>query len=109
MAAGGEQVAGPDAVSAAFDGDPVAIGVIRVLGERLGIGIANAINTLDPDVVAIGGGASAAGELLLEPARETALAYVLPGVGTQTEIRLARRGPEAGVLGAALLAATESG
>ena len=45
-----------------------AIGALRVLGERLGIGIANAINTFDPDVVAIGGGVSIAGELLLGPA-----------------------------------------
>ncbi len=80
---------------------------LRTLGSCLGIGIANAINLLDPDVVAIGGGVSLAGELLLEPARRTALGYVLPGVGTRTEIRLARRGPEAGVLGAALLAAGE--
>lgn len=107
LLAGGEEVGGPEAVEAAFAGDQLAIDVIRVLGERLGIGIASAINALDPEVVAIGGGASAAGDLLLEPARRTALEYVLPGVGTETEIRLARRGPEAGVLGAALLAATE--
>ncbi len=105
--AAGESVLGPDAVDAAHAGDAEAVAAVRILGERLGIGIANAINLLDPDVVAIGGGASAAGELLLEPARETALDYVLPGVGSRTEIRLAHRGPEAGVLGAALLAVTE--
>jgi glucokinase len=80
---------------------------VRLLGERLGIGIANAINTFDPEVVAIGGGVSAAGDLLLEPATETAWKYVLPGVGTSTEIRLARYGPRAGVRGAALLARQE--
>ena len=47
--------------------------LLELLGERLGIGIANAINTFDPEVVAIGGGVSSAGELLLEPARRTAL------------------------------------
>lgn len=105
--AGEGRVDGRDAVVAARNGDGPSIEAIRTLGERLGIGIANAINTFDPDVVAIGGGASAAGDFLLEPARETARTYVLPGVGTETEIRLARLGPEAGVLGAALLAATE--
>ena len=80
---------------------------MRLLGERLGIGIANVINALDPDVVAIGGGVSIAGELLLEPARRTAQAYVLPGVGTTTEIRLSKHGPTAGVLGAAILAKEE--
>ena len=50
---------------------------------------------------------AAAGELLLGPAREVARRFTLPGVGTETTIRLARRGAEAGVLGAALLAASE--
>jgi glucokinase len=71
------------------------------------VGIANAINTFDPDVVAIGGGVSTAGELLLGPAREVARRFVLPGVGERTEIRLARHGPQAGVRGAALLAGLE--
>jgi glucokinase len=100
-------VAGPDAVAAAHAGDAIAIGCLATLGRRVGIGVANAINTFDPDVVAIGGGVSSAGELLLEPARSVALEYVLPGVGTATEIRIARSGPQAGVRGAALLARSE--
>ena len=56
----------------------------------------------------IGGGAgSAAGELLLHPAREAAHQYILRGVGTATEIRGARYGGEAGILGAALMAGQE--
>jgi len=100
-------VAGPDAVSAAKAGDAVAIECVAVLGRRLGIGVANAINTFDPEVVAIGGGVSSAGELLLGPLRAVALDYVLPGVGSATEIRVARAGPQAGVRGAALLARGE--
>jgi glucokinase len=100
-------VSGRDAVAAALAGDPVAIDVIAVLGERLGIGIANAINTFDPFEVVIGGGVSAAGEFLLGPARAAAARYTLPGMGTETKIRLARHGAEAGVLGAALIAAQE--
>jgi glucokinase len=100
-------VAGPDAVAAAHAGDAVAIECLAHLGRRVGIGVANAINTFDPQVVAIGGGVSSAGELLLGPARSAALEYVLPGVGTETEIRIARSGPQAGVRGAALLARSE--
>src|SRR5665213_1775870 len=100
-------VAGPDAVAAAQAGDAIAIGCVATLGRRVGVGVANAINTFDPEVVAIGGGVSSAGDLLLEPARSVALEYVLPGVGTATEIRIARSGPQAGVRGAALLARTE--
>jgi glycine/D-amino acid oxidase-like deaminating enzyme len=57
--------------------------------------------------VVIGGGATSAGDLLLEPARRTALGNVVPGLGRNTTIRLARHGDKAGVLGAALLAEHE--
>jgi glucokinase len=103
----GKPVRGPEAVQAARDGDPAAARVVERWGERLGLGIANAINAFDPDEVVIGGGGIAAGDLLLEPARRVALQYVLPGVGRRTTIRLARHGRRAGVLGAALLAAQE--
>ncbi|MDP2712176.1 MAG: ROK family protein, partial [Solirubrobacteraceae bacterium] len=91
-------------IDGARAGDPAACAAIELLGRRLGIGIANAINTFDPDLVVVGGGVSAAGELLLAPAREEAMRYRLTGVGTRTEIRRARYGPLAGVRGAALLA-----
>jgi len=94
-------------IDAARDGNPAALAAIELLGRRLGVGIANAINTFDPDLVVVGGGVSAAGELLLHPAREEAGRYRLTGVGTRTEIRRARYGPLAGVRGAALLAGQE--
>ena len=94
-------------IEAARAGDPAALAAIELLGRRLGIGIANAINTFDPDLVVVGGGVSVAGELLLAPAREEAGRYRLTGVGTRTEIRRARYGPHAGVRGAALLAGHE--
>jgi glucokinase len=100
-------VTGHDAVDGAQEGDPDSVRCLRILGERLGIGIANAITMFDPLEIVIGGGVSVAGELLLGPARETAWKYAVPGAGSQTEIRLARHGPHAGVLGAALLAAQE--
>jgi glucokinase len=94
-------------VDRAAGGDPDAIDCLRILGERLGIGIANMVNTLDPELVVVGGGVCRAGDLLLEPARRVARGFILPGVGTRTEIRLARYGPQAGVRGAALLARQE--
>jgi len=100
-------VTGHDVVDGAREGDEPSIRCLRILGERLGIGIANAITMFDPLEVVIGGGVSAAGELLLGPARDTAWKYAVPGAGSQCEIRLARHGPRAGVLGAALLAAQE--
>ncbi|HVF77817.1 MAG TPA: ROK family protein [Solirubrobacteraceae bacterium] len=94
-------------IDAARSGDAGAIAALELLGRRLGVGIANAINTFDPDLVVVGGGVSAADELLLAPAREEAARHLLPGVGTRTDIRRARYGPLAGVRGAALLAGQE--
>jgi glucokinase len=94
-------------VAAAKQGDRDALDAIRILGESLGVGIANAINTFDPDLVIVGGGVSTAGELLLGPARDAAQRFVVKGVGTRTQIRLARYGPQAGVRGATLLAGQE--
>jgi glucokinase len=106
LAADGE-VTGVDAVDGAQAGDEASRRCLQVLGERLGVGIANAINLYDPLEVVIGGGVSRAGDLLLEPAEQVAFRHVLPGVGSKTKIRLARHGPRAGVLGAALIAAQE--
>ncbi|MGH2946750.1 MAG: ROK family protein [Solirubrobacteraceae bacterium] len=100
-------VTGHDAVDGARAGDEASIRCLRILGERLGIGIANAITMFDPLEVVIGGGVSAAGELLVGPARETAWRYAVPGAGSRCQIRLARHGPRAGVLGAALIAVQE--
>lgn len=98
---------GPEVVAAAERGEAGALDALRILGERLGIGIASILHCFEPPLVCIGGGASAAGELLLEPARRVAKAWTLPGVGERTEIRVARWGPQAGVRGAALLARQE--
>lgn len=106
-AASGADVGGADVVAAAKEGDPTAVRTVRIWAERVGIGVANALNTFDPDEVVIGGGAALAGELLLEPATEVARAYAVPGLGERTTIRLARHGAYAGVLGAAMLAVHE--
>jgi glucokinase len=101
------EVTGHDVVDGAQAGDADALRVLDVLGQRLGVGIANAINTFDPQEIVVGGGVSRAGELLLEPARRVAKEYTVPGLGRHTTIRLARHGAQAGVLGAAMVAAHE--
>ena len=61
----------------------------------------------DPLEIVIGGGVSRAGDLLLEPARASPRSTRVPGLGRHTTIRLARHGAQAGVLGAAMIAAHE--
>lgn len=107
LAAAGTTVHGADAVAAARDGDEVASRVVRCWAHSLGVGIANAINTFDPDEVVIGGGAIAAGDLLIEPAKEIAAGYTHPGLRGRANVRIATWGPTAGVLGACLLASHE--
>ncbi|MDP9346187.1 MAG: ROK family protein [Actinomycetota bacterium] len=98
---------GEAVVDSARAGDEAGLECMRILGERLGVGIANVVNVFDPELVLIGGGVSQAGELLLAPAREMAAGLIIEGVGTETRIELARYGPRAGVRGAALLAGQE--
>jgi glucokinase len=107
LRAQGKPVLGPDVIGAAREGDQSAARMIEIWGQRIGVAVANAITTFDPEEVVIGGDAATAGDLLLEPARRVARGYVRPGLGARTTIRLARHGYRAGVLGAALLARDE--
>jgi glucokinase len=96
---------GPAAVAAARDGAPAALGLLADQGRRLGQGIAMLTWLLDPDVVAVGGGLAAAGDLLLEPARASAAEGSSPVLArTPPRIVAAQLGNDAGVVGAADLA-----
>lgn len=91
--------------AAAEQGDRVACEAFDSVGDWLGVGLANLVAAFDPEVVVVGGGLSAAGDRLLDPAR-IALTRSLVGVGHRVvpELRQAQLGPEAGVVGAADLA-----
>jgi glucokinase len=101
----GRPLTGPLVTEMAFDGDPVAAESIRVIGERLGVGIANLVNIFNPEVVVIGGGVIAAGELLLAPAREVMKRRALEPGRDLVRIVGTTFGGESGMIGAALLAA----
>lgn len=101
------RVSGREAVSAAQEGDPDALALFDELGRNLGIGIASVVNAFEPEQVVIGGGLSRAAALFFERAREEAAARALPSLFANVSISLARAGAEAGVIGAAVLAAQE--
>jgi glucokinase len=91
---------------AAVSGDAFARDVVASIGRLLGIGFANIVNIFDPEVIVVGGGATAGtGELLLEPAREAMTAHIL-GVAWRKAVRIvpALLGNDAGLVGAAVLA-----
>src|SRR5437764_7168334 len=95
---------GPLVTELAHDGDAAAIEAVALIGSRLGVAIASFVNIFNPQVVVVGGGVIAAGELLLEPARAEVAARALPPSRDQVRIVAARFGVEAGMIGAAALA-----
>jgi glucokinase len=100
----GEELTGPLITSLAREGDPVACGAIAAIGRRLGVGLASLANIFNPEVIVIGGGVSAAGELLLEPARAVMRERALSPNGEVVRVEAAAFGAEAGMVGAALMA-----
>ena len=102
--ADGRELTGPLVTELAHDGDAAAREVITLIGTRLGVGIANYVNIFNPEVVVVGGGVIAAGDLLLQPARDEVAVRALPPNKDLVRIVPAHFGSEAGMLGAAALA-----
>jgi glucokinase len=89
---------------AAKRGDSVAREVFREVGYYVGIGIANILTLLDPDMIVIAGGVARAGRILFEPVRNTVNAKTLGTEYRRYKIVPAELGDDAGILGAALFA-----
>ncbi|MBB5791505.1 ROK family glucokinase [Jiangella mangrovi] len=105
--AGGDpqRITGPMVTELANDGDELAIVLIAQVGRWLGEAMGSFTALFDPAVFVIGGGVSAAGDLLVGPAEE-ALRKHTTGAGhrPEPEVRVATLGNDAGVIGAADLA-----
>jgi len=89
-------------------GDQDAIRVFTTAGEWLGVAVASLTNVFDPDVVVIGGGLSAAGDLILGPARREYQRRALPPT-RRAPLVVAQMGNDAGMVGAGILAAEAPG
>ena len=105
----GEDLTGPLVTAMARAGDPVATAAITNVATRLGVGLASIVNIFDPEVIVIGGGVVAVGELLLEPAREEMRRRALPPGSEAVRVQAAAFGAEAGMIGAAIMAAEGGG
>jgi glucokinase len=104
-ASAGGPVTGEVVFAAAREGDKAALALFERVGHWLGVGIASLVTIFDPDLVVVGGGVAATGELLLAPARASFERYVharehrdLPPVVPT------RLGDAGGLVGAATLA-----
>ena len=100
---------GEDLVDLARKGDKDCLKILREAGTWLGIGLAALVNLFDPEVIAIGGGVSEAGELVLEPARKELRLRSSSPSRSLVEIKKATLGAKSGILGAAALARRDDG
>ena len=98
------RVLGEDVTELAREGDEVALSVLEEAGTWLGVGLAGIVNVFNPEVVAVGGGAIEAGELILKAARREVMLRARPPSRDLAEVKVATLCPKSGVLGAAALA-----
>ena len=102
--AGGDpaRIDGPMVTRAARAGDAAARYAFDQVGHWLGAGLADVVAVLDPELLVLGGGVMAAGELLLAPVREAyRQALARRGQFPVAPVTAASLGPLAGVIGAA--------
>ena len=90
-------------VRIAFEGDARAIEILAGMGRYLGAGISTLINIFNPELVVIGGGFAAAGDFVIEPARDVARRDSLGDAGEKIRIVRAELGTAAGLIGAGLV------
>ena len=91
-------------VRLANEGEPRAVQILDGIGRRLGAGIGSLVNIFNPELVVIGGGFAAAGDFILEPAREIVRREALAEAGYRVPIVRAELGTAAGLIGAGLVA-----
>jgi glucokinase len=106
LLAEGRPVDGRAVTVAAKEGDETSIAVFELVGSRLGVALASYANIFEPEVIVIGGGVIAAGDLLLDPARRELEARALRPMNG-TPVVPAELGPDAGMIGAAAMARIE--
>jgi glucokinase len=100
-----DQITGPIVTRAAEAGDVAALECFDELGRWLGRGMAQLAAILDPGMFIIGGGVSAAGELIRGSADRSYRKHLTArGHRPTADVRIAQMGPEAGIVGAADLA-----
>jgi glucokinase len=85
-------------------GDELALEVFRRMGVYLGIGLANLINILNPEMIVVGGGLANGWQLFEKNMRQQVAERAFPLLAARVQIVRAECGDDAGLLGAARLA-----
>jgi glucokinase len=89
---------------AALAGDPIARDIFQQAGTHIGVAVANVVVAINPQRVVITGGVARAGELLLEPIRNTVKNRVFVAPVNRVEIVRGALENNAGIIGAAVWA-----
>lgn len=87
----------------AKQGDRVAQSIVDEYVKYLSLGLTSIINTLDPQVIALGGGVSSAGEYLLDKVIAACEGKGVFKDQKYAQIKIAKSGNDAGLIGAAML------
>ena len=85
------------------ENDEVAVETINRFKEYLAKSIASIINTIDPEIISIGGGISRSGDIILDGLDEIVRKYVVFKEEDFADIVIATLGADAGIVGAAFL------
>lgn len=93
-----------DVIAAARAGDAAALAAVEDTAHSLGLGIANLVSVLNPEMVVLGGGLMQAADLFLPTIRDTMSKWAQPISARQVRLELTQLGEDAGLLGAARLA-----
>jgi glucokinase len=96
-----EKVTAEQVGVAARRGDPLACDIISRAAYYLGIGLVNAVNIFNPEVVVIGGGMAELGDMLIAPGRRMIAERAFSVSSGTVRVVTAQLGNEAGVYGAA--------
>ena len=98
------KISGRTACDAMRAGDEAAAEVFRMYVHYLACGLVNIVNIFQPEVISLGGGISNEGDFLLKPLIPTVRKEQYGGgIVSETEIRIAKLGNDAGIVGAAML------
>jgi len=89
---------------AASDKDKTALFIWREVGNYLGIALSGVVNTLNPELIIIGGGVAKAGKPLFDSIKKTIKLRSMKNPASFVKVVPALLGEEAGIVGASVLA-----
>ncbi|AXK32894.1 ROK family transcriptional regulator [Streptomyces armeniacus] len=105
----GPDITMPKVVRLAREGDPGCRRLVADIGRNIGSGVANLCNLLNPSRVVLGGDLAEAGDLVLDPVRDSVARYAIPSAARQLTVAPGTLGGRAEVLGALALVLSEMG